>query len=138
MYNNYEITMANQLQNIFFLIINVWSNINSTNQWIISSYKTMFSALSSEQLFFPLLSFSWWSAVSWVRYYTNLLPAPQSCTSFIIHKRTVNLPRVGCLFSRPLAKSALWRHNDSKLSSKKLVLETKLKLKRKHCYWCSL
>lgn len=61
----------------------------------------------SKQLLFSVISFSWWSAVSWVGYYTNLLLVPQSCTSFIIHKRTVNLPRAERPSTRPLPKSVL-------------------------------
>lgn len=52
-----------------------------------------------------LISFSWWRAVAWVGYYTNLLQLPQTCTSFIIHKRTVNPQRVELLSIRQLPKS---------------------------------
>lgn len=88
------------------LSADMWIIINNT-QWSVSvlmkqinnffSWERQAALLERKRL----ISFSWWSAVGWAGYYTKLLPLPQSCTSFIIHKRSVNLPRAERPSARP-------------------------------------
>lgn len=81
-----------------------WYVVVHTIVFSINSYKTVKSIIISASVLLEERGSSRLAdGVHWVGYYLNLL----TCTSFIIHKRAVNLPRVERPSSRPLPKSTL-------------------------------